>query len=541
MKLSISLSMMPYVYVHCALCIRFSLAVIRFTFAKIKKKKEIHKFTSKFYEIQEIIKINSAFFGTNYFILDVKMPEVMSLHCTQRTRSFSSKSNVKRRKFYCTSRVRNQDRCSLEETKKVDKTRTIENKTGNQSNASKMTARRRNSLPDMPNIMDDVLETNTSTDRNGSVTMMDAEMKKEKNQQQIVAPSSDEKKEKIVELNKQMFSSNELQKLNDQNRELNNVSVSFIVYIFICTHHILTSSSFFLQNLDEYIVEQKLKISMEPLNMNSDRNAPKIADLMIELSKSTENEMALRLRNAELIRTKTIAESQSKDLSRKLEAANQCITDYESKITKLTAKNTELQAKCTEMRLEMNEMRSTNEKSMDEKKHKIPPNGPSNQTNSDVSSRHISSSRTESTMEKIQHYETDIIRRERMLSMEKDHLHSEKKQLKNEIVELTSKFERYQKKQDDYVRKLDNECNDRISLLLNEKRSLESKLSTMEKEMRYMNEKLKRNNNSDRSSFAQEIWSTRPNDGRHHHQTAPINLKAIASRYYRTSRDMHWK
>lgn len=268
-----------------------------------------------------------------------------------------------------------------------------------------------------------------------------------------------------------------------------------------------------LQNLDVYIVEQKLKTSAEPVTSN--RSPAKIATLSSELSKVMESEKALRLQNAELIRSKAIAESHLQDLSRKLDAANQCIADYEAKMTKMTLKNAELQAKCTKMQSEMDEMRSKNEKSMDE---------------ACIKWNEKLKSQEESMLAKIKIYESDIVKREKHLSTEKEQLHSERMQLRNGIAELTSKFERYQKRQDDYVRKLDNECSTRITSLLNENRGLETKLSTIKNEMRNLNEEMRRSKKD------------KPNHTHaRHHQSSGVSLKAIAARYHRTSKDMYSK
>lgn len=85
----------------------------------------------------------------------------------------------------------------------------------------------------MPNILDDEEVINAPAAEKRSDAMPDHELKQEKNSEQpTIAPSTNEQKNEIVELNKQSFSSNDLQTLNAQNRELNNVSVSRVVYSF---------------------------------------------------------------------------------------------------------------------------------------------------------------------------------------------------------------------------------------------------------------------------------------------------------------------
>lgn len=283
-----------------------------------------------------------------------------------------------------------------------------------------------------------------------------------------------------------------------------------------------------------YIVEQKLKSGTEPLLI--ERNAAKIANLTSELSKALENEKTLRSQNAEMIRSKAIIESQSNDLLRKLEAANQCIADYELKMAKLTAKNTELQSQCTKIRLELDEMmRSAKEKSESEKFGRIP-KYPPKLSDLDILTDNLDSSLGELTLAKIKHYEVDIIKKEKTLSMEKEQLRSEKRQLKNDIADLTSKFEKYQKKQDDYVRKLDSECSSQIASILSEKRSLERKLTGMAKEMRYINDVLKRNK-IEKSDSERDNWVSRIGDHGRHHQSSYVNLKTTAARYHRKSRN----
>lgn len=85
--------------------------------------------------------------------------------------------------------------------------------------------KRRNSLPDMPNIMDD----DDGIDKAGSVPSLNGESKQEKKLEQAVALPSNEQNKKIAELNERMLSSNDLQKLNDRNKELNNVSAFILI------------------------------------------------------------------------------------------------------------------------------------------------------------------------------------------------------------------------------------------------------------------------------------------------------------------------
>lgn len=115
----------------------------------------------------------------------------------------------------CGSQIRRHMRRSLDETMKIE---IIKNKQ-RQPNSAPRHVKRRNSLPDMPNIMDNEGETNAPTYPDAS----DREWKQEKHQDQTVTASSTEQKNRIAELN--IFSSSDLQQLNDQNRELNNVSV----------------------------------------------------------------------------------------------------------------------------------------------------------------------------------------------------------------------------------------------------------------------------------------------------------------------------
>lgn len=250
--------------------------------------------------------------------------------------------------------------------------------------------------------------------------------------------------------------------------------------------------------------------------------------------KKAKSEKALRSRNAELIRSKAIVESKSQDLSRKLDAANKSFADYELKIAKLSAKNTELQTQCTKIRSEMDELRSTNEKC----RSTMPQHGTSTvpQKLSDLKllSENLDSSLGELTMTKIKHYESDVLKRDKALALEKEELHNEKMELKTGIVGLTSKFEKYQKNQDNYVRKLNHEHSTQIASILDEKRNLEVKFSTMAKEMRFINDALKWNK-IDKSMNVQESRAAKTCDGRHT-RSASVNLKAIAARY-RTSKD----
>lgn len=261
---------------------------------------------------------------------------------------------------------------------------------------------------------------------------------------------------------------------------------------------------------------------------------------MRELSKAAETEKALRSQNAELVRSKAVVESQSQDLSRKLEATNQCIVDYKSQISKLIAKNTELQTQCAKIHSEMDELRlrSLNEKSMDEKRREAP-TGKSKHSQkmsiSDILTEHLDPDFGELTMAKIKNYELEIIKREKAVSTEIEQLHSEKKHLENGIVELATKFEMYQQKQDNYVRKLDTECSTRIASMLSRKRSLETQLSAMESQMRFMNEVLKRNN-IEKSIFVQGNGTPQTYHG-WHHRSAGVNLKALAERYHRKVND----
>lgn len=262
-------------------------------------------------------------------------------------------------------------------------------------------------------------------------------------------------------------------------------------------------------------------------SVSGNRSAVTIARLKNELSKAVESEKALRSQNAELIRTKAIVESQSTDLSRKLEAAQQCIADYESKMTKLTAKNTELQTQCIKVGSEMDEVRSNNEKSMNDQfernshgKSKFP----SKRCDLNNLDENLDSNLGKLMVSKIRHYEADVIKREKILSMEKELLRTE---LKNGIDELRSKFEKCRKKQDDYMYRLDAECSTRTASILGEKRRMETKLTAMEKEMRFINEVLKYNK-IDKTIFVEGNRTPRSDDGRH------VNLKAIAARYHRT-------
>lgn len=235
---------------------------------------------------------------------------------------------------------------------------------------------------------------------------------------------------------------------------------------------------------------------------------------MDKLTKAAENEKTLRSQNAELIRSKAIVESQSQDISRKLEAANQCITDFESKMAKLAAKNTELQTQCAKI-----QVRPAKETALNEKLGRIPKLSGTNPTEN---------------MNSIRQLENDANQREKMWWSEKEQLHNDKMQLKNSIAELTSKFEIYQKRQDEYVRKLDMECGSRIASIISEKRSLEAKLSAMTEEARYRDDELKRSK-SGKSIFEHEHnqRESRRNDGRLRRSTYVI--KKVASRYHRSS------
>lgn len=281
---------------------------------------------------------------------------------------------------------------------------------------------------------------------------------------------------------------------------------------------------FILQNLDEYIVELKLKAgSQSSINQ---LNAAKIANLKSELLKKAKSEKALRSRNAELIRSKAIIESKSQDLSRKLDAANKSVADYELEIAKLTARNTKL-------RSEMDELRSANEKCRT-KPHVETSKMPQKLSDLKLLSESLDSSLGELTMTKIEHYESDVLKQEKSLSKEREELQNEKTKLKAGIVGLTSKFEKYQKNQDNYMRKLEKERSTQIASILDEKRNLEVKFSTMAKEMRFINDVLKCNK-IDKAMYVQESREVKMCDGRHT-RSSSVNLKAIAARY-RTTQD----
>lgn len=261
---------------------------------------------------------------------------------------------------------------------------------------------------------------------------------------------------------------------------------------------------------------------------------------MRELSKALEIEKSLRSQNAELIRSKAVVESQSQDLSRKLEVTNQCSADYKSQITKLTTKNTELETQCAKLLSEVDEMRqrSLNEKAMDDKRRNASTEKSKHSQKlsiSDILVEHLDPDFGELTMTKIRHYELNIIKREKTLSAEIEQLHSDKKHLENGFVELATKFEKYQERQDNYVRQLDNDCSTRIASMLTQKRSLETQLSAMENRMRFMNEVLKRNK-IDISIFVQGKGTPTTDHGCHH-RSAKVNLKALAEKYNRKTND----
>lgn len=151
------------------------------------------------------------------------------VRCTQRSRSISNKSIVRRHSLIRRSQLRRYSRRSLDETRKIE----INKKTQNESNVKVKHVKRRNSLPDMPNISEDEEVINAPAAEKRSDVMPDHELKQEKNPEQPTVPTStNEQKNEIAELNKQSFSSNDLQTLNDQNRELNNVSAPRVVYSF---------------------------------------------------------------------------------------------------------------------------------------------------------------------------------------------------------------------------------------------------------------------------------------------------------------------
>lgn len=148
------------------------------------------------------------------------MQQGVNLRCSRRTRSFS-KPNGKRHPLTTRIHIR-QIRRSLDEPNNSD----IYNKLLNAPKLTKKDVKRRISMPDMPNLNDDGDDDiNPPSNENVSASVLNQELKKEKNQEQATVPSTSEKPNKIAELNKQIFSSNDLQKLNDHNRELNNVSV----------------------------------------------------------------------------------------------------------------------------------------------------------------------------------------------------------------------------------------------------------------------------------------------------------------------------
>lgn len=92
------------------------------------------------------------------------------------------------------------------------------------SNVTKKHWRRRDTLPDMPSLSDDGFFAPT-TNEEASEHILNRQFKQEMDDQQ---PSSllHVQNRKLAELNKLIFSSNDLQKLNERNRELNTVSDS---------------------------------------------------------------------------------------------------------------------------------------------------------------------------------------------------------------------------------------------------------------------------------------------------------------------------
>lgn len=141
----------------------------------------------------------------------------MHFRCSQCGQNCSNKSNLRRHLSICVSQMRRRIRRSLDESRKCE----INKKIQNESRPAVVLTKRRNSLPDMPNIMDDADEVY----ENGSV-LLDGASKQGKKREEVVALPSKEKNSKIAELNERMLSSNDLQKLSDRNKELNNVSIS---------------------------------------------------------------------------------------------------------------------------------------------------------------------------------------------------------------------------------------------------------------------------------------------------------------------------
>lgn len=117
--------------------------------------------------------------------------------------------------------MRRRIRRSLDESRKCE----MNKKMQSESKPAMGLTRRRNSLPDMPSIMADAEE----VEKDGSVPLLAGGLKHVKKQEEVIALPSIEQNNKIAELNERMLSSNDLQKLNDQNKELNNVRIEFFL------------------------------------------------------------------------------------------------------------------------------------------------------------------------------------------------------------------------------------------------------------------------------------------------------------------------